>query len=901
MKTFYLIDGHAQIFRAYYAPFGAQLNAPDGEPTKATYIFSQMMLGILERQQPDYLAVALDYGDSSTERKEFYPEYKANRDAAPEDFGPQVRRIEELLGIMSIPTFKVKGQEADDIIATIGRLLEEEEIELRIVSKDKDLHQLLTHKVKMWDPQKDFITNPENLLEDKGYTPEQAVEIQTLTGDSTDNIPGVPGIGPKKAVDLIKKYGSVEGVREHVDELTPKMSENVANQGDLFDLTRRLVTLNREVDFEFNLDACETGRVTLPELKPVFEELGFRRLLARLDGPGAEPAPAEEEPVRKSASGDYRLVATGKELEEFLAELKKTDFFAIDTETTSVHAVDCELVGLSFSWEQGKGWYLALRSNKGETLDPDTTLEALRPILEDPAIGKCGQNIKYDLIVLRQAGIELQGIAFDTMIASYLLAPERRTQAMDALARDLLSLQTIPISDLIGKGKKQVTMLEVELDKVAEYAGEDADITWRLYELLAPKLETEGLRKLFDELEMPLLSVLADMENEGVALDLDKLEQTRVSLAAKVEELKGEIHSGAGREFNIDSPKQLSEILFDEMNLRVVKKTKTGRSTDASVLETLAAETAHPLPGLILKYRAVNKLLGTYVAPLPELISEKTGRVHASFHQAVAATGRLSSSDPNLQNIPVRTEQGRQIRAAFVPGGPGRALITADYSQIELRVLAHLSKDKGLKEAFDSDQDIHTFVAAQIEGVEQDQVTREQRSRAKAVNFGIIYGQGAFGLARGLGISRAEAAKFIDEYKERYPGIPEFMEACVKEAEENGYVSTMLGRRRPISEIHSNNRNLRALGERLAINTVVQGSAADMIKQAMVNLHERISREELDMQLLIQVHDELVLDAPEDRVEDYSEIVRAEMAGAIELDVPVKVDVAWGKNWLESK
>ena len=901
MKTFYLIDGHAQIFRAYYAPFGAQLNAPDGEPTKATYIFTQMILGILERQRPDYLAVALDYGDSSTERKEFFPEYKANRDSAPEDFGPQVRRIEELLGIMSIPTFKVKGQEADDIIATIGRLLEGEEVEMRIVSKDKDLHQLLTEKVKMWDPQKDLITDPVSLLEDKGYTPEQAVEIQTLTGDSTDNIPGVPGIGPKKAVGLIQKYGSVEGVRQHVDELTPKMSENVANQGDLFDLTRRLVTLNREVDFEFNLDACETDRVTLPELKPIFEELGFRRLLSRLDGPGADPDPAEEEPVRESASGDYRLVATEKEFEEFLAELKKTDFFAIDTETTSVHAVDCELVGLSFSWEAGKGWYLALRSNKGDTLDPDTTLEALRPILEDPEIGKCGQNIKYDLIVLRQAGIELQGVSFDTMIASYLLAPERRSQAMDALARDLLKLQTIPISDLIGKGKKQVTMLEVELDKVAEYAGEDADITWRLYELLAPKLEAEGLKKLFDELEMPLLSVLADMENAGVALDLDRLEQTRVSLSAKVEELKAEIHRDAGREFNIDSPKQLSEILFDEMNLRVVKKTKTGRSTDASVLETLAAETAHPLPGLILKYRGVNKLLGTYVAPLPGLISKKTGRVHASFHQAVAATGRLSSSDPNLQNIPVRTEQGRQIRAAFVPGGPGRSLITADYSQIELRVLAHLCEDKGLREAFNADQDIHTFVAAQIEGVEQEQVTREQRSRAKAVNFGIIYGQGAFGLARGLGISRAEAARFIDEYKERYPGIPQFMETCVNEAEKNGYVTTMLGRRRPISEIHSSNRNLRALGERLAINTVVQGSAADMIKQAMINLHERIAREELDMQLLIQVHDELVLDAPEDRVEDYSEIVRAEMAGAIELKVPVKVDVAWGRNWLESK
>jgi DNA polymerase-1 len=595
------------------------------------------------------------------------------------------------------------------------------------------------------------------------------------------------------------------------------------------------------------------------------------------------------------------LINDGAALEDFLSRLRAVERFAIDTETTSLRAAECDLVGVSISWQAGEGWYLALRSRAGTTLDPDAAMEALRPILEDPAVEKVGQNIKFDRVALRAAGVDLKGIAFDTMVASFLLDPERRSHGMDALARDHLRYEPIPIEALIGKGREQRSMLDVELDAICEYAAEDADVTWRLYEVLSRRIEADPVAKLFHEVEMPLVSVLADMESAGVTLDRERLEASKEKLRGRLEQLTREIHRVAGHAFTIDSPKQLAEVLFDELGLRVVKKTKTGRSTDASVLEALAAETAHPLPGLVLEYRELQKLLGTYIEPLPALISARTGRIHASFHQTVAATGRLSSSDPNLQNIPVRTEQGREIRKAFVPSAAGRVLITADYSQIELRILAHLSKDPALIAAFESDQDIHAFVAAQIRGVDPSQVTREERNRAKAVNFGIIYGQGPFGLARVLGISRAEATEFIRQYKARYPGIPRFMDECIAQAQKSGYVTTMLGRRRPIPEIHSKNQGLRAQGERLAINSVVQGSAADMIKVAMVRIHERAARERLDLQMLIQVHDELVFEAPRERAEEYAGIVREEMVRALPLCVPLKVDVAWGDNWLEGK
>ena len=904
VKTFYLLDGHAQIFRAYYAPFGT-LNAPSGEPTKATFLFTQMILNILRNEKPDYLAVALDVDDGATERKAFFPEYKANRDEAPDDFGPQVDRILEILDLLHVPKFMVKGYEADDVIATIASRLLEEDVQIRIVSRDKDLYQVLRDNVSLWDHQGGVVMTPELLVEKHGYTPDQATEIQTLTGDSTDNVPGVPGIGPKKAAALIQKFGTVEDVVANADKLTPKMRENILAHGDGFDLTRQLVTLVRSVDLDFELGRCRAPEIDVTTLRPLFEELGFRRLIEQLEAEGAGSEKNETIEVATSSTrkveGEYSLVNTPEALQAFMKGLSTQQRFAIDTETTSLQAVNCDLVGISISWEAGRAFYLALRSSCGPTLDVEATLATLKPTLEDPKIEKYGQNIKYDRVVLRSAGIDLQGIAFDSMVASYVLRPERRSHGMDAMARDFLEHETIPIKELIGKGKDQKSMLDVELDKLTEYAGEDADVTWRLCEMFAPQIEESEVRSLFHEVEIPLITVLADVEFEGVTVDTEVLAGIEGRLNARLTELEKEIHREAKHEFNIDSPKQLAEVLFDEQGLRVVKRTKTSRSTDASVLQTLAIETAHSLPGLVLEYRELSKLLGTYVEPLPGLISPRTKRIHASFHQTVAATGRLSSSDPNLQNIPIRTEQGREIRKAFVASAPDRVLITADYSQVELRILAHLSKDPALIEAFRTDQDIHAFVAAQIAGVGPDEVTKEMRSRAKAVNFGIIYGQGAFGLARSLGISRAEAASFIRDYKDRYKGIVQFMENCVAEATEKGGVSTMLGRHRLIPEVRSRNRNSQALGERLAINSVVQGSAADMIKVAMVRLHRRIREESLDLHILIQVHDELVLETSKAAVEEYAEIVRHEMAEALPLSVPVQVDVAWGENWLEGK
>jgi DNA polymerase-1 len=902
LKTFYLIDGHAQIFRAYYAPF-PPLTSPDGEPTKATYVFTQMILNILRDKKPDFLAVTLDHGDETTERKAFYEDYKANRDASPEDLGPQIDRIVEILEAFRVPIYKIKGQEADDIIATIARRMAGEDVEIFIVSRDKDLYQVLSDRVKLWDPTKDKTIDPVSLERDLGFTPEQSIEIQTLTGDSTDNIPGVPGIGPKKAAGLIQKYGNVDEVLAHLEELTPKMRENLDTHRETLDLSRRLVTLNTEVEVDFKLDDCVVDRFERESLRPLFEDLGFRRLMGHLEtsDDGADGDGASEAPVLNAPRGTCHLVNTPEQFDEFFALLEKQKRFAIDTETTSLRPVDCDLIGLCFSWQEGEGWYVALASNTGTVLDRESSLERLRPILEDDAIGKIGQNIKYDVVVLRSAGIDLGGVIFDTMVASYLLQPDRRGHGMDALARDFLSYETIPISDLIGKGKSQISMLDVELEKLAQYAAEDGDITWRLYEQFAPRIEASPVKKLFEDVEMSLVGVLAEMEYAGVKIDSDRLRETSKQLGVRVEELLTEIYGVVGHEFNLDSPKQLSEVLFDEIGLRVVKKTKTSRSTDASVLQTLALETEHPLPKLILEYRELTKLRGTYLEPLPGFVSPKTGRLHASFHQAVAATGRLSSSDPNLQNIPIRTEQGREIRRAFIAGDSDHVILTADYSQIELRILTHLCKDPGLMEAFATDQDIHTFVASQIFDVAPDDVTRDMRSRAKAVNFGIIYGQGAFGLSRTLGIPRKAAADFIGDYQTRYPGITKFMEDCVLQAESEGEVATMLGRRRPIPEVKSRNRNTRALGERLAINTVVQGSAADLIKVAMINIARRIDTEELDLRLIIQVHDELVFEAPRNQVEELAEIVRHEMVNALPMDVPVKVDVSWGDNWLEGK
>jgi DNA polymerase-1 len=939
-KTLYLIDGHAQIYRCYYGPFG-NLNAPGGEPTKATYAFMQTLLSLIKNRKPDYLAMVLDSGEAEVFRTQISADYKAHRAPMPEDLPRQIERIVQILTEAGVPVLMLPGYEADDIIATYVERLKDSDVQIYMVSRDKDLDQLLSDKVFLYDPGKDAVWGPQELLAEKGYPPEKAIDVQSLSGDSVDNIEGIPGVGPKTAAKLVMKYGSAEEAVRHADEQTPKLRENLIKYGDRIKTTRQLVTLRRDLDIDVDLEKLAFRGLRYERIEPIFRELAFERLLQQMEGdkiprmptslfegqpapteppsqpaaqgktPAAQaqaPAGARGAPVGdlfshlevKRAAGNYQLVDDREKFEDFCRALAKVNELAVDTETTSIRPMDAQLVGMSFSWQAGQACYIPIRSTAGRTLPEELVLDRLRPVLEDPKIAKVGQNLKYDMIVLRQAGVQLKGVAFDTMIASFLVDPDRPSHGLDQLARDILGCQTIPITDLIGKGRHQIRMDQVPTERVCAYASEDADMAWQLRAKLRPMLIDAGVMRLFQEVEMPLVAVLAEMEWRGVRIDTQVLTEMGAQLDRRIDDLRAEIHRHAGREFNIDSTRQLAEVLFDQLRLPVVRKTKTGRSTDAAVLVELAAASDNPIPRLVLEYRELGKLKGTYVDTLPRMINKRTGRVHTSFNQIGAVTGRLSSSDPNLQNIPMRTELGRQIRRAFVPGEPGWVLMAGDYSQIELRILAHCCKDPGLVQAFKEDRDIHAFVASQVFGVPLEQVTSQQRGRAKTVNFGIIYGQGPQGLAQQTGMSLGDAKDFIARYFQRYPGIRRFIDECVRFAETHGYVQTLMGRRRPIRQIRSRNPGLRAQAERLAINSVIQGTAADMMKKAMVAVHGRI--EPLpDAWLLIQVHDELVFEARADPVDDLADTVRREMAGALPLDVPVKVDLSWGPNWLDAK
>lgn len=902
MKTFYLLDGHAQVFRAYYAPF-RPLTSPSGEPVKAVHVFTQLLLNLIHKERPDYLAIAFDVADATTDRAADYAAYKAQREAAPDDLAPQFQRVFEVVAAMGIPVFMVDGQEADDVIATIAQRLGDmgADVELRIVSKDKDLHQILTPTVRLWDPTTGSLMGPDELWEQKGYRPEQAVEIQTLVGDPTDNVPGIAGVGVKTAAKLIERYGTADAVVAHAEEQTPRLRENLLAGAAGLALTRRLVTLRRDVPLAFDLAACATPRVRRSQVRDLFETLGFRGLLDTVpDDDGIAGAPPE---ASAPTAREYRRVDDAAALEELVACLRSATAIALDTETTGLSVVDDDLVGYAFAIGDGPAWYVPVRSHVDRVLDPATVREALRPILEDDTVLKVGHHLKFDLSVLEREGITVQGPLFDTLIASALLNPERRGNALDDLARDVLGHATVPITDLIGKGKEQRSMLDVPLEQLAPYAAEDADVTWRLYERLRPALDAtdEALVRLYEDVEMPLVRVLAAMERAGVTIDVGRLAEYRERIGERIEELKTAALQAAGCEFNLDSPKQLGEVLFGRLGFRVVKKTKTGASTDAEVLDTLAAETGHPLPELLLAYRELTKLLGTYVDPLPGYVSRTTGRLHASFHQTGAATGRLSSSDPNIQNIPIRTDAGREIRRAFVACDDDHLLLSADYSQVELRMLAHFSEDEALVEAFRAGRDIHAVVAAQIFGVPLEEVEGAQRRVAKTVNFGIVYGQTAYGLARTLRIPAGEAQAFITAYKATYVGLDRFLRRCVDEARDQGFVRTILGRRRPIPQVRSRNGAERALGERLAINTVIQGSAADLIKLAMVRLGDRLEREASGARMLIQVHDELVLETPKSHADVVRRATVEEMQGALPLRVPLKVDAALGQNWLEGK
>jgi DNA polymerase-1 len=949
VKTLLLIDGHAQIFRAYHAIRSPMSSPVTKEPTNATFGFAGMLLKILREQKPDYLAMVVDVsGDRQTFRSLMYPEYKANRDPMPDDLRPQVGRCIQLVHDIGAPILGEEGVEADDVIATIVRRVRRlhPDVRIRIVSKDKDLMQLLeAGYVELLDAHRDEIIDVVKLLEDKRVRPDQVIDLLALTGDTADNVPGVPGVGPKTAADLLEQYGSLDGVIAHADEIKGKRGEKIRESIELLGLSRRLVTLKEDVEVEFKLDDFRASNFDLSVLDPIFAELGFNRHRTELKeliesgGEAPKPDPASSAPAffgglfddspmptHARPEGDYRCVRTKKELAELVKALTGAEVIAVDTETTSLSPREADLVGLSFATTPGEGWYVPVRSpEQDKHLDGATIIEALRPILEDADRPKCGHNLKYDLLVLRRAGVELRGIAFDSMVASFLVDSSRSSHGMDSLALALLGHRCQPIADLIGSGKNQRTFDHVPLDDATAYAAEDADVSLQLRNALAPSISVMRLGDLFSKTEMPLIEVLAELEWNGIACEPKELDRQAEAMVEQINRLRAQILVSAPRPFNPDSPKQLAGILFNSpddidepgLGLKPLRKTKTGYSTDAEVLEKLGTdpEIESDTPRLILEYRQLTKLVGTYLVALKEAINPETGRIHASFHQAVAATGRLSSSDPNLQNIPIRSEIGRSIRKAFV-APPGRVLIGADYSQIELRVLAHLSRDPGLIEAFDRGEDIHRAVAAQIHNVAPERVTGSQRDSAKMVNFGIVYGVTPFGLARRLGISNTEAAEIIDDYKRRFVGITTFLEECIAQAKRFGYVETILGRRRAITNIDARNPQQRALAERIAINSVVQGSAADLIKLAMLDLHRRLSphatrwrldaggsaRPEIEgVLMLLQIHDELVFEAPEESAERTMALVIDRMQRAMDLRVPLVVEAATARTWFESK
>ncbi len=904
-KRLFLIDAHSYLYQAFYAI--RRLTASDGTPVNAVYGFTNLLMRLFTDIRPDYVAVAMDT-PGKTFRHERYDEYKATRKEMPSELQAQIPLIRDVMDAFGVPVFAVEGFEADDIIAAIAKRAETEGIETFIVTRDKDAKQLLSPRIRMFNTRDDSTFGPEDLQREWGVAPGQVVDVLALMGDASDNIPGVPGVGEKTALKLIHEFGSLENVLKSADTVKgEKLGRNLREYADQARMSRELVILRLDVPLDMDFNQWRPGANVDGELLTrLFEKYGFKRLLkmlARLvpgqEATGAALGRVEGEQERIDSSR-YRLIDSEAAFSRLLAELRSRDSFAVDTETTSEQPMRAELVGISFSWKKGEAYYLPVMGADAPWLpDRGAALDALRPVLEDGGVAKVGQNLKYDMVVLRRHGVSLLGADFDTMVAAWLLDSSRTRYNIDALAGDYLNYRKVPTSDLIGKGKNRITMDRVPVRRVCEYACEDADVAWRLREVLEPALKQENLEGLFRGVEMPLVGVLADMEFNGVALDREFLRRMSEETGRQIDALVAEIHKEAGEEFNVASTRQLGEILFTKRKLKPLKKTKTADSTDAEVLETLARRTDDPLPAMVLEYRRFSKLKSTYIDALPAMINDSTGRIHTSFNQTGTATGRLSSSDPNLQNIPVRTELGRKIRRALIAGGENTVLLTADYSQIELRMLAHLSGDESLTQAFMAGRDIHRHVASQVYGVSEDEVTPEMRRQAKAINFGIIYGQSAYGLSREVGIPIPEARRFIDAYFARYSGVRTFLDGVVRDAESNGFVRTILNRKRPIPDITSQSPVHRSAAHRAAMNTVIQGSAADLIKVAMNGIFEKIAGRG-DIKMVLQIHDELLFEVDTGAVEQCRKMVEEEMTGAMKLRVPLKVDVAVGRNWLET-
>jgi len=903
-KRLYLIDGNSYIYRAFHAI--RNLSNSKGFPTNAIYGFATMLLKIVREEKPDYLAVAFDTKGPTT-RHEYYPQYKATRPPMPEGLVPQIPVIWDLVRAYRIPVIQQQGIEADDLLAAAAREGLKHHLDVVLVSGDKDLLQLVGPHVTVLDTMKEQCWTPEAVEKRYGIGPERLVEMMALMGDAIDNVPGVRGVGEKTAIELVKQFGTLEELYTRIEEVKGARRKALESGREDAFLSRRLVTLDPDVPFGASLDELRPQEPDTAAALAIFRELEFSRLVRELGagtaasasagGEAAEHRPHAERPAR-----DYRLVLTPAELNSLVRLLRGSGGFAVDLETTSLEPLRADIVGLSFSAAPHAAWYVPVGHRylgAPAQLPLDEVLAALGPLLLDPALPKYGQNIKYDALVLARAGIELAGIGFDTMVASYVINPTRHQHNLTELALEYLGEQVTTYKDVAGSGKKQISFAEVEVGKARDYSGEDADIAYRLTKLLAPKLEELGFHALFYDLELPLVAVLARMERNGVRIDSQRLRDGSKEADIQLQELMRRIWAIAGVEFNINSPKQLGEILFDKLGLPVVRRTKTGRSTDEDVLTRLAA--SHELPAEILAWRSLAKLKNTYLDVLPTLVNPETGRVHTSFNQTVTATGRLSSSDPNLQNIPVRTELGRRIRESFT-AAPGSILVSADYSQIELRIMAHLSGDAELCDSFRRGEDIHARTAALMFGGEAAAVTGEQRRAAKAINFGIIYGMGAYGLSQQLGIDQKQAKEFIERYFERYPGVRVWLDRTIEEAKRVGFVETLLGRRRYLPEIASTNRSVAQFAERMAINTPVQGTAADMIKQAMLAIDRELSAPGSRWRALmvLQIHDELLFEVPEGEAERLVALVREKMEGVMKLAVPIKVDVGRGLNWAEA-
>lgn len=884
-KTIYLIDGTAYIHRAYHAI--RNLTNSRGLPTNAVFGFTRMIIKLLEDRNPQYIAILFD-ARGPTFRHKMFEEYKANRPPMPEDMVLQIPYIKEITKAFNLSQIEMEGFEADDLIGTLARKAEKAGFDVVMVTGDKDFMQLVTDRISIWDPMKEKIINPDTIRSDMGIEPAQLIDIMGLSGDTADNIPGVPGIGPKTALKLIKTFGSLTELYSRVDTITrKKQHENLVNFREQAFLSQKLVTIDTKVPIDFDPEHFKIKKPDNSALARLFKKLEFRQL--------QKAYPEKSDLSRKK----YRAVMDENALAELIASLEAAEIFAIDTETTSKNPMLADLVGLSFAIIPHEAFYIPCGHDypgAPPQLDRKTVLDQLKPVLENQDLKKIGQNIKYDWMVLLRHGIDLKGVVFDTMLASYLLNPSKRAHSLDQIALDFLDHTTISYQDVTGRGKTSCPFAQVPIEKATPYACEDADITLMARNILARELDNAGLTDLFENVEMPLVPVLMGMEMKGVRVDRERLRDLSKSFEMQMEALEKDIYSIAGEQFNINSSQQLGHILFDKLGLPVQKKTKkkTGYSTDVNVLTTLALK--HELPALILRYRTLSKLKSTYTDALLELIHPDTGRIHTSYNQTVTATGRLSSSYPNLQNIPIRTDEGREIRSAFIPRR-GWSFVAADYSQIELRILAHCSDDQILIRAFQDDEDIHARTAAEVFQVFPSFIDQELRQQAKAINFGIIYGQSAFGLSRQLGISRKMAQTYINNYFARYSGVRQFIDKTIEQARQTRKTSTLLGRIRLLPDIASSNATIRKFAERTAINTPIQGTAADLIKLAMIQAAAALHEKNLKSVMLLSVHDEIVFEVPPDELDAVKTLAKDVMEGVWDLKVPLKVNVVEGDNW----